>query len=303
MKKIVLMFCLILIAMLSTGCYLNEEVATSEMALKLEAGQIKDCVGPGKYTGWGFWDDLQPISVATLTFKIVDPEVATYDNQLVGVDVAVQARRMVACDGLSNIAANWPSIITDEGLISTVTETGLEAIKNGTRDFTLTQLLDDRNGLAHGIREALQNDADLYSVQIINVMVSNIAINPEYAAQLNKKALITAETETSLRQQDLINQQKSNETLEQTRRAEVLGQQLLAEKAQTAVELEIAGREGRVIAAQNLVYLENERAYELERLRLMANIFGDKVVFMPVGTDLTLLIDTDNIVPLDIEEQ
>ena len=65
----------------------------------------------------------------------------------------------------------------------------------------------------------------------------------------------------------------------------------------------IASREGKAIAARNEIYLANLPAYELERLRLLKDILGDKAVlyFVPQGTDLTLLLSGaggPNVVPL-----
>jgi hypothetical protein len=134
----------------------------------------------------------------------------------------------------------------------------------------------------------------------VNVIVNNIAIAPAYSAVLQEKALLTAQIETELRRQDLIKQQASNSILEQERRGAVLSEQVKAEQAQTNVQLEIATRAGKVIAAENLVYMTNDYAYELERLRLIQGILGDKstVYFVPEGTDLTMLWNPNSITPI-----
>jgi len=185
-------------------------------------------------------------------------------------------------------------------LIDTIDATAREGIKVGTRSFTLTQLLDDRNGLAQKIENALVEDATVYSVQVVNVIVNNIAIDPSYAEQLKTKALLTAQIETELRRQDLIKQTASNNILEQERRTAVLGEQVKAEQAQTNVQMEIATREGKMIAAQNQVYVTNQYAFDLEKLRLMKEILGDKATFyfIPEGTDITMLWNPGSVVPL-----
>jgi uncharacterized membrane protein YqiK len=266
----------------------------------MNAGQIKDCVGPGVHTDMGWFADLKEISSSTITFNVSDPEVATKDNQLVGVAITIQAHRRTDCDSARNILTNWPSLVQDESLINTISATAKEGIKVGTRSFTLTELLDDRNGLASKIIESLTVDSTVYSVDIVNVTIENIAIDPSYAEILKQKALLTAQTETELRRQDLIKQTASNNILEQERRTAVLNEQLTAEQAETSVQLEIATRSGKRVAAENAVYLTNERAYNLEQLRLIKSIFGDKatVYFIPEGTDLTMLWNPNSLVPI-----
>jgi hypothetical protein len=76
------------------------------------------------------------------------------------------------------------------------------------------------------------------------------------------------------------------------------------EKAQTAVNVEIASRKGKEVAASYEVYQTNERAYELERLSRLQAIFGNKATmwFVPQGTDLTLLLNNNaNVVPVEVK--
>jgi hypothetical protein len=187
--------------------------------------------------------------------------------------------------------------------MDTIDATAREGIKVGTRSFTLTQLLDDRNSLAQKIEDSLVGDANFYSVMIVNVIVNNIAIDPSYADQLKEKALLTAQIETELRRQDLIKQTASNNILEQERRAAVLQEQVKAEEAQTNVQMEIANRNGKIIAAQNQVYVTNQYAFDLEKLRLMKEILGDKSTFyfIPEGTDITMLWSPNSVVPVPAE--
>lgn len=298
--KIRYLIVLLILSTLLSACYINKEIKANEVGIQMKAGEIKGCVGPGVHTDLGWFADLERLSSSTVKLTVADPEVATQDNQLVGVEITIQARRMTDCESARNIYTNWNSIISDQGLIETIDATAREGIKVGTRDFTLTELLDDRNGLAEKISSALVEDAGKYSVSIVNVIVNNIAIDPTYAEQLKEKALLTAQIETELRRQDLIKQTASNNILEQERRSAVLKEQLIAEQAETSVQLEIASRAGKKIAAENSVYLTNERAYNLEQLRLVKSIFGDKstVYFIPEGTDLTMLWSPDKVIPI-----
>jgi hypothetical protein len=296
---------LLILAFSLSSCYLNKEIDANEIGVEMNAGKIRGCVGPGVHTSWGWFDDLKPISSATVKVTVGDPEVATQDNQLVGVEITIQARRMTDCDSARNILTNWNALVDDQALIDTIDATAREGIKVGTRSFTLTQLLDDRNSLAQKIEDSLVGDADFYSVTIVNVIVNNIAIDPSYADQLKEKALLTAQIETELRRQDLIKQTASNNILEQERRTAVLQEQVKAEQAQTNVQMEIANRAGKMIAAENQVYITNQYAFDLEKLRLMKEILGDKSTFyfIPEGTDITMLWSPNSVVPVPVEPE
>jgi hypothetical protein len=291
---------MLVVSVALSGCYINKEVAPSQVGVELVRNELKNCVTSGVYTGMGFWDDLTLVSMDTLTFKVSDPEVATNDNQLVGIEVTIQSRRKSDCESVKGLLTNWSTLNDDNNLIGVITATALEGIKVGTRQFTLAQLLDDRNGLSGKISEGIEADASKYSTEIINVTVSNIALAPDYASMMQSKALLTAEIDLELRRQDLIIQKASNDKLEQDQRALVLEQKLFAEQAQTAVDVEIASREGKKTAASYQVYLDNPAAYELEQLTRYATILGDKSVFyfLPEGTDLTMLFGNNGLVPL-----
>jgi len=282
-----------------SGCYINKEIKPNEVGVKMERNVIQSCQSAGVESDWGFWSDLEIVSMDTLTFKVSDPEVATADNQLVGIEITIQARRKSDCDSVKSLLTNWSTLKNDENLTGVITATALEGIKVGTRQFRLEELLNDRNGLSGKITEGIEADAGKYSTEIINVTVSNIALDPNYANTMQEKALLTAQIDLELRRQDLIRQTAQNDKLEQDQRATVLVQKLLAEQAQTAVDVEIASREGKKIAEQYSVYSLNPQAFELERWNRIANVFdGQTVYFIPSGSDLNLLFGNGQIVPL-----
>jgi hypothetical protein len=243
---------------------------------------------------------------------VEDPEVLTRDNQAVGVKITIQAVRKSDRESVENIFTRWNSIRDDQNLINTISATAREGMKVGTRNYTLSQLLDNRSGitnaegntagLADDIQAALEEDVAKYSVEIINVTVENIAPSAQYMEILSQTANLTAQTEQEKRRQELINQQAANNILEQQKRVEVAEAQLLAEQAETSVQVELAERKGEVIAAQNAVYSLNPQAYELERLRLLKEVLGDKSVFyLPSDAILTLLQNFgSNVAPLPV---
>ena len=296
---------LVVLSVSSTGCYFLSNVETNEIGVDLYKNEITKCLPAGNYSKpFSYFAKIKTISLNTLTFSVDDPEVATADNQLVSIAITVQARRKGDCESVRNFFTNWSHLANDEQLTAVITATVREGIKVGTRQFTLTQLLDDRNGLSDAISTQLEMDAGKYSTEVINITIENIGLAPAYADLLQEKALLTAEIERELRRQDLIKQTASNDILEQEQKQTVLEQQLLAEQAQTAVDIEIASREGKKTAAANQVYLDNPAAYELERLARYGVILGDKSViyFLESGTNLSLLFGNGGVVPVATPE-
>lgn len=301
MKTKYLLIALFLMVAL-TGCIFQDEVATNEIAVETYKNEIEAVRGPGVYTRlFCVYCDLRVMTIDTLTFSVDDPEVLTSDNQAVGVKITIQARRKNDDKSVENIYTQWSSLTNNDALIATISATAREGMKNGTRGFTLTQLLDDRNGLADAIRGQLELDAEKYSVEIINVTVENIAPSAEYMAILGQTANIKAETDKEKRRQDLINQQAANDVLAQQQRVKVADEQLKAEQAETLVQVEIAERQGEIVKASNQVYADNPFAFELERLRLMKDVIGDKsVIYLPSDVTLHLFQGFGNSTPVPV---
>lgn len=301
MKKLIAL--VLLAAVLLTGCYWNDEVQTHEVGAQMEKNAIRACVGPGVYTDLGYFADIKRYSVATLTFEVEDPEVATADNQLVGVRITIQARRMADCDSVKAFFSNWANLIDDNKLQETIDATTREGLKNGARQFTLTQLLNDRNGLADAIIKQVSLDAGEYHTEIVNVTIENIAIAPEYATVLQQTAKLKADQDYQERRQSLIEQQAKTDLFERQQKQLVLAEQLKVEQAQTNVEVEIAKRAGQKVAAANQVYIDNPAAYTLEQLRIMQQMFGEGTVyFIPVGTDLvTYFLQDGRFIPTPVQ--
>jgi hypothetical protein len=310
LRKVIVLVGLMLT--LLTGCVFQDEVETNEMSVLLYKNEIQQVKGPGVYTELGcFYCDLKTVNVDTLTFSVEDPEVLTKDNQAVSVKITLQARRKSDDESIENLFTKWSSLTEDDLLTNTISATAREGMKVGTRKFTLTQLLDERSGgtetatgttagLAEEIRKAIEEDASKYGVELINVTVENIGASPEYMAILGQTANLNAEIDKAKREQELIRQQAANDVLQQEQRIAVAQQKLIAEQAETNVQLEIAEREGEVIAARNAIYIENAQAFELRRLELLKGVLGDKTMFLPSDAILTLIQGAGGILPLNV---
>jgi hypothetical protein len=293
MKRGIAILVALAAAALTTGCYLNEPVATNEVAAQRDGGRITGCLGPGVYTDFGLFTDLSPINSTALTLVVGDKEVATKDTQLVGIDINIQVNRKTDCESVRNMLTNWSNLARDDRrLEETISNIVGQGIKVAVRGFTLEELLDDRDGLASAIRKDLEVEAGKFSVQVLSVGVKNVSLDPAYSKVLNEKALLTAQIDAERRRQDLIRQQSANLQLDQDQKVLVLQKQLLAEKAKTEVDLEVATRDSRVTATKYQVFANNPAALELERLRLLPDVLGDKsvVYLVPQGTSLNLIL-------------
>lgn len=298
-KKLLSGFVFIIAMMFTTGCIWNEEISASEIGLVTDAGAIQRCESPGLVSDSGFWTDLQKIRVDTLTFPFGNNSVATKDTQIVSVNVTVQVRRSAACQDAIQFYSQWPQLMDDAKLMEAVAATGGEAIKNGVRQFTLDQLLNDRDGLATAIRTALQEDADTYYTTIVNVIVNDVDVDDEYERLLSEKAKLTVQIETENRRQDLVKASAQAAIIEQQQQVEILKAQLLKEQAQTAIQLEISRRQSESVQAQWQVYLDNPEALRLRQLELYQGIVGPgtKWVFVPQGSSVDSIL-TEDLIPV-----
>lgn len=296
-------YALILFAVVAlSACTFNQAIDPTSVGVISHGGQLdQNCLGPGIQTATGYFDSIEEVSGSALSFDVTDQSVATADTQLVGVDTTVQIQRQTDCASVHNLLTNWP-LLLDNGQLTTVISSNVsQAIKVGTRNFTLDQLLSDRTGLAISITTDLQTVAAKFSVKVLNVSIKDITLDPAYEAKLQQKAQVTIDIEIANRNQDKVKAEQETARIEQEQRAQTLQAQLLAEQAQTEVQVEIAARQGKVTAAQNQVYLDNPAAFELARLAALQNIVGKGTVwFLPVGTDLSLILNqTDKtIVPV-----
>jgi hypothetical protein len=291
-NKLVLLL-VVALSLLLSGCYLNAEASANQMFVKLDEGVVVAVEGPGGVYSEAtcYFCDYKLVNIDTLTFSVEDPSVLTEDNQEVSVTITIQARRSSDPDDIKNLIQNWSTLVDDQVFINTITATAREGMKNGTRGYTLTEVLDDRNGLADAILAQLAQDAKNYNGQIINVTVENIGPSARYMEILGETANLKAEVDKAVRERDVINQRAQNAILEQEQRITVAAAQLEAEKAETAVQLEIARRDGELVSARNQVYSSNPQAFELEKLRLLREVLGENVIyFIPAGTDLTLYL-------------
>ena len=282
---------LLCLPMLS-GCYVFDQVGPNQSGIKLDGGKFIECTGSGMHADASLFTTLDKISNDTFDVAVADPQVATSDDQFVGVSVTVKIRRATDCESLQGLIRNYPTVAHDDTAFqSMAVPATLEAMKIGTRNFTLSALLSDRNGLAKSIETSLKQSVGKFYGEVVLVQVANVAPADDYAAKLQQQANLRADQAVEVQRASVIKQKAENEKLQRQQDTIIAEEQLKKEQAQTAVEVEIAKREGEKVAAANQVYQLNPQAYELKRLEMLGKVFGDKSVFyVPGGSSLNMIM-------------
>lgn len=286
MKKLLVLAMFVMLAAVSAGCYWNEQVNTNQVAAQVEGGAIVKVVPSGLYSG-GINADLIQINCDALNVPYENASVATAENQSVAIKATIIVLRDCGTYGggspseanVKELLTNWNKVALDDAELSaTVVASAGQGVKAGVHEYTLEQLLADRNGLAAKIEAAL-NENLKFPVRVVSVQVNDVDPDASYMTILQEKANLKAQTDTELQRQALIRQSAANAKLDQDQRVLVSQAQLAAEQAKTAVEVEIAKRDGEVIARKFEVYKTNPAALELRRLELLQNVIGNKATF------------------------
>lgn len=281
---------LLITVLLVSGCYMNHVVETSKMAVRTESGRVKEIAGPGRYTDW-FFADIIEIDVSAKTSEWTDLDLVTKDKQPIGLTIGVTYSR--DRDKIEFMWERYNQEARDDKALETQVLKRIPGVaKDLTAHYTLDQMLGIGEGAAgrqHVTSELMTNlapELEEVGIELLNVTVNNISYSETYMKLLESKANAQAETEVAR---------------EQTKQ---LAEQLKQEQAQTLIDMELARRAQQVAEETAKTYTISPQAYALKRLELLAKVFGsrDKIFFVEPGTDVTLLFDAENIVPLPQEE-
>jgi len=288
MKKMYIgLFLLLVVALLTSGCYYKREVSSSEVGLRMDDGvKVSAVVGPGRYTDMGYYADLKRMDVSAKTLSWEDPDLVTMDKQPIGLQVGITYARSRDADKAKLMWELYNGEAgNDELLAAQVLNRIPRVAKAITTKFTLDQMLgigaggDDagRMLVQSEIYDELEKELAELNVDLLDVGINNISPSSTYMGLLEDKANAQVQVEVS--------QQRTKQ----------LQEQLAQERAQTDIEVEQARRKNLVAQEEAKILTTNERWFELQKLDRMANIFGerDKVWFITPGTDLTLLLGSN----------
>ena len=263
----------------TTSCYLNRRIEASEMGVRTNRGRIEEVVGPGQYSG-GIWRKIYEADVSAKTTTWEDPDVWTADKQSVRFSVGITYARKSDPEALSAMWTRYNAEAQyDDALERLVLIKVPRVVKQVTTSMTLDQMLGiaeggNREMMASEMFVLLQAELDECYIQLLDIGVNDIGVDPTYAAKMNEKATAQINVELSQNQTRLLNEQ------------------LVQEQAQTKIELEKATRANKVAEEQAKVYATSPEAMELERLRILISGLKDtdKVYFIPEGQDITLYL-------------
>ena len=226
---------------------------------------------------------LAPYSTQEYKFTATDPEVITKDTQRIGVTVSGSVFRPTLADE-SRIRTLWTQYrtlyINDEALQSKMNDLSFQAMKVcvGDRIFNDAVIGSDRDALRTCIDDKLNNLATAYGLTIANLVVPNVALQPEAQAKLDaitqsrldtekavqdeQKAIAQGKAEQALQEAAIRVEQskKQEETRQQTILAQLEQQRLQAQK----VVIE-ASKSNDLLSAQKDLEIARARAAAAEQ--------------------------------------
>jgi len=282
-RKEVLVVLLVLAMMLVSGCTFNEKVSEYEVGLDMDGGvDIVRTLPAGRYTRWGFFDNIETVDVSAKTVQWEDPDLVTSDKQEIGFSLQVTYAR-----DKTKVEEMWSDYhteaVNDEALKAQVLGRIPRVSKAVTTQFTLNEMLGiDEEGTIHEelgrylvqekVFNLLEEELSEINVVLLDVGINNIAPDAEYMDLLARKATAQVSVEVAREEKTL---------------ADV---QVLTEEAQTEVALERA-RRARLVAQENAkVYETNPGWLQLQIWEAAKEVFsGDTVWFLDPNADITLL--------------
>lgn len=281
-KRIILAITMIVVLLSTTSCYFKASIDSNEVGIQMDDGvSITGVVGPGRYTNLGWYADIVSIDTSSRSLTWSENDIWTKDKQPVGFSTSVTYARKGDEASVRTMWREYNAAARDDHQLETLV---LSRIPRIAKEVSTTMTLDEMLGIAESEknRATLQNDietklaAELEScgIYLIDFGINSITVDPSYQAKLTEKANAAIEIELA------------------AQKSKTLEQQLLQEQAQTEIDLEKARRANLVAAEEAKVFEESQEAYELERLKLLAELLGDsdKVYFIPEGADITLFL-------------
>ncbi|MBN1221127.1 MAG: hypothetical protein JXM69_19550 [Anaerolineae bacterium] len=264
---IVIILVIVLLAVSSQFFYLFERVDQQEVGVQFKGGQIQSVVGPGVYSDFGLFVEMEKISSQAISFNVEDDEIITKDKQRIGVVVSGDIFRpdLAHRDELRRLWAQYRGIYLDDELAKTrVQDLARQAMKVcvGDRNFNDNIIGTARDELRACIDDELSTLAANYGLDIQNVVVPNVLLSPEVQSALD--AIVQSRLETEKAAQDELRAKAQAEAEQARQEGEIMVQQSRLQE-ETKQQTVLAQLEQEKILAQKAV-IEAERANELARV-------------------------------------
>jgi len=281
--SIVLAIILLIILFIFSGnfYYVLERVQPEEIGVQFSAGRIKDVVGPGLYSDFGLFVELEKVSTQAIPFKVTDPELITRDKQRIGLVVSGDIFR----PGLEKrdiLRRLWPQYrgiyLQDDLTVARVEDLAKQSMKVcvGDRTFDDAIIGQARDDLRTCIDDELDLLVDQFGLNVANLVVPDVVISEDVQAALD--AIVRSRLETEKAAQDQLKAQAEAAAEQARQEGEIRVEQSRIQE-QTRQQTLLAELERERLAAQQAV-IEAERANDLalletERAKIAATKAND----------------------------
>ncbi len=244
--------------------YVLARVNEQEVGVQFESGRISNIVGPGVYSDFGLYVEMQRVSSQAVQFDVSDAEIITADKQRIGLRVTGDAFRpgLARIDVLRSRWAQYSAIyLNDDIARERVQALAQQAMKVcvGERTFDDAIIGTARDALRACIDEELSKLAENYGLQIENVVVPEVILSPEVQTALD--AIVQSRLETEKAAQDKL-RAEAQALAEQARREGEIRVQQSAIQEETRQQIILAKLEQEKLEAQQAV-IEAQKANEL----------------------------------------
>jgi regulator of protease activity HflC (stomatin/prohibitin superfamily) len=264
---VVVIIIAVLLGFSSQFFYFFEQVSEQEIGVQIEGSRVKDIVGPGVYSDFGVFVEMERVSSQAIPFSVSDPEIITRDKQRIGLVVSGDIVRpnLAQKDILRQYWAQYRDIFLNDDLARTRVEgQAKQAMKVcvGDRPFDDNIIGTARDELRACIDNELSELARNYGLEIQNVVVPEVILSPEVQAALD--AIVQSRLETEKAAQDKLRAEAQAEAEQARQEGEIRIEQSRIQE-QTKQQTILAELDQEKILAQKAV-IEAERANELARV-------------------------------------
>lgn len=196
------------VAAFSSGLgYFLFDVESDEVGLKFDQNEIKEIMGPGIYSDYGFHNmyrnkKIETIKIRAIQFTAQDPEVLTQDKQRIGVIANGTAHRP-GLDKPGILIDYWryykTYYVDDAKVVDLMQSLGGQAIKVCVPARTFDEHVAARDDLRECIDKELDKLTAGFGLSVANVVIPDIPISAEVRAQLD--AITKARLDTQIANQ------------------------------------------------------------------------------------------------------
>ena len=276
----------ILAALARPHFYFFKQVREDQVGVKIRGGQIIGAVPPGIYNDVGLFVRMDTYSTQEYKFSATDPEVITKDTQRIGVTVSGSVFRPSIADEAS-VRTLWTQYrtlyLSDEALQIKMNDLSFQAMKVcvGDRIFNDAVIGSDRDALRTCIDDEINKLALAYGLTIRNLVVPNVALQPEAQAKLDAITQSRLDTEKAVQDEQRATAQgraeqalqeaairvEQSKKQEETRQLIILAQ-LEQQRLQAQKVVIEAGKANELLSAQRDLEIARAKAAAAEQQAL-----------------------------------